>query len=91
MNPKEIERGAYMAAHRILTANTSVPELACPGARRSHAIDAIAAIIKDVFELHNEALDERLHRFELTAVSGPDAAVRRRPGVLLELPQRATS
>jgi len=47
----EIERASYIAAHRVLAANTSAPELACAGARRSHAIDIIAGIIKDTFEL----------------------------------------
>jgi hypothetical protein len=52
MKADQLERAAYMAAHRILTTNTGAPELACPGARRSHAVDVIANVIKDVFELH---------------------------------------
>jgi hypothetical protein len=50
MDIHEIERAAYIAAHRILMANTDAPELACPGARRSRAVDTIAEIIKDVFD-----------------------------------------
>ncbi len=57
MNSHQIERAAYMAAHALLTANISAPELACPGARRSHAVDTIAGIIKNVFELHCEELN----------------------------------
>jgi len=47
-----------MAAHAILSANTSAPHLATPGARRSYTVDAIAEKIKNVFELHCSALDE---------------------------------
>jgi hypothetical protein len=57
MNAHQTERAAYMAAHAILAANTSAPELACPGARRSHAVDVIASIIKDVLALHCGELD----------------------------------
>ncbi len=57
MNSHQIERAAYIAAHALLTANTSAPELACPGARRSYTVDTIAGIIKGVFELHCEELD----------------------------------
>ena len=57
MNPDQIDRAAYIAAHAILAANTSAPELACPGARRSHVVDTIAGIIKSVFELHRDELD----------------------------------
>jgi hypothetical protein len=90
-NAKELERAAYIAAHRILMANTSAPELACPGGRRSRAVDTIAAIIKDVFELHDAGLHECADRWQRTAESGFDVAGRRRTGVLLELPRRATS
>jgi hypothetical protein len=58
MNAKQLERASYMAAHAILASNTSAPELACPGARRSHAVDVIAETIRSVFELHCSALDE---------------------------------
>jgi len=57
MDPHQIERAAYIAAHAILAANVSAPELACPGARRSHAIDTVADIIKRVFEVHSEEMD----------------------------------
>ena len=46
MKANEIERAAYMAAHRILMADLSAAELACPSARRSRAVDAIAGILK---------------------------------------------
>jgi hypothetical protein len=58
MDPHQIERAAYMAAHAVLTANVSAPELACPGARRSYAVDTIADIIKRVFEAHRDEMDE---------------------------------
>jgi hypothetical protein len=57
MNAHQLEKAAYLAAHAILTANMTAPELACPGARRSHTIDTIAEIIKSVFELHCAELD----------------------------------
>ena len=49
MNVNQLERAAYVAAHAILSANLSAPELACPGARRSLQVDRIAEIIKTVF------------------------------------------
>ena len=49
MNANQLERAAYVAAHAILSANLSAPELACPGARRSHEVDRIAEVIKTVF------------------------------------------
>jgi hypothetical protein len=58
MDPRQIERAAYLAAHAVLAANTSAPELACPGARRSHAVDTIADAIKRVFEAHSDEMDE---------------------------------
>jgi hypothetical protein len=57
MNANQLERAAYIAAHAILAANTGAPELACPGARRSHTVDTIADINIGVFELHSSALD----------------------------------
>jgi hypothetical protein len=57
VNPDQIDRAAYIAAHAILAADTSAPDLACPGARRSHEVDAIAGIIKSVFEVHRDELD----------------------------------
>ena len=58
MNAKQLERASYMAAHAILSANTSAPHLATPGARRSYTVDMIAEKIRNVFELHCSALDE---------------------------------
>lgn len=58
MNANQMERAAYMAAHRILTTDLSAPELACPGARRSAVVDHIAAIIVSVYEAHNPRFDE---------------------------------
>jgi hypothetical protein len=49
MNANQLERAAYVAAHAILSASLSAPELACPGARRSRQIDRVAEIIKTVF------------------------------------------
>ena len=58
MNAKQLERASYLAAHAVLSANTSAPHLATPGARRSYAIDAIADKIRSVFELHCSAFDD---------------------------------
>ncbi len=58
MNAKQLERASYLAAHAVLSANTSAPHLATPGARRSYTIDAIASQIRRVFELHCSAFDE---------------------------------
>jgi hypothetical protein len=58
MNAKQLERASYMAAHAILSTNTSAPHLATPGARRSYMVDTIANKIKGIFELHCSALDE---------------------------------
>jgi len=58
MNTKQLERAAYIAAHAILSANTSAPHLATPGGRRSYTVDVIAEKIRSVFELHCSALDE---------------------------------
>jgi hypothetical protein len=51
MNTGPFERAAYVAAHAILAANLNAPELVCPGARHSYAVDTIANIIKDAFGL----------------------------------------
>jgi len=67
MNAKQLERASYMAAHAILSTDTSAPYLATPGARRSHTIDAIADAIRKVFELHCSALDESSGWDEMTA------------------------
>jgi len=79
MNARDMERAAYIAAHRILTANLSAPELACPSARWSHAVDMVAGIIREVFECQPNGLDASATRTE------------RQNGILLELVNRATS
>jgi hypothetical protein len=91
VNAKEIERAAYVAAHRVLAADTTAHELACPGARRSRAVDTIAGIIREVFELHNAACGDSNKWLEATPESRPHLVDRRRTGVLLELPLRASS
>lgn len=58
MNANQMERAAYIAAHRILTTDLNAPELACPGARRSYVVDAIADIIKGVYEAHSQRFDD---------------------------------
>jgi len=58
MNANQMERAAYIAAHRILTTNLTAPELACPGARRSAMVDNIARVIIGVFEAHSQRFDE---------------------------------
>ena len=69
MQTNQIEKAAYIAAHRILAANTSAPELACPGARRSHVVDTIADIIKDVFELCDVADHTVMKRHRVAALA----------------------
>ena len=78
MNASQLERAAYMAAHAIMSANTGAPELACPGARRSHTIDAIAKVIKDIFEIHSVALDEATDWWEREASPQAELLKRRR-------------
>ncbi len=58
MNAHQMERAAYIAAHRILTTDLNAPQLACPGARRSAVLDNIARIIKSVYEAHDGRFDE---------------------------------
>ncbi len=58
MNASQMERAAYMAAHRLLTTDLTAPELACPGARRSAIVDNMARIIIGVFEAHSQRFDE---------------------------------
>ncbi len=58
MNAHQMERAAYIAAHRILTTDLTAPELACPGARRSAMLDNMARIIKSVYEAHSARFDE---------------------------------
>jgi hypothetical protein len=79
MNARDRERAAYIAAHRILSANLSAPELACPSARWTHAVDTVAGIIQEVFECHPNSLDVSATRTE------------RQNGILLELVNRASS
>jgi hypothetical protein len=69
MDPKQLERASYMAAHAILSANTGAPHLATPGARRSHMIDTIAQTIQNVFELHCSVLDESASTWYMKATS----------------------
>lgn len=54
MNSSTIERAAYIAAHRIMQADLTNPQFACPGTRRSKMVDAIAGIIKGVMEAEPE-------------------------------------
>jgi hypothetical protein len=91
VNAKEIERAAYVAAHRVLAADTSAHELACPGAQKSRAVDTIAGIIREVFELHNAACGDSTKWLEATPESRPHLVERRRTGVLRELSLRASS
>jgi hypothetical protein len=58
VNAHQMERAAYIAAHRILTTDLSAPELACPGARRSAIVDNMAKIIKSVYEAHSQRMEE---------------------------------
>jgi hypothetical protein len=58
MNAHQMERAAYIAAHRLLTTDLTAPELACPGARRSAVLDNMAKIIKSVYEAHSPRFDE---------------------------------
>jgi len=88
MHAKEIERAAYIAAHGILAANTGAPEMACPGARRSHAVDVIADIIREVFELYDSECETcRDLRTNAVAEVLPE---RRRPApMVLEVSRQA--
>ena len=52
MDAIQIERAAYLAAHRILTANTSAPELALLGDQRSRVVHSTNSL-KIRIELHN--------------------------------------
>src|SRR5579862_4110990 len=73
MNPNQLERAAYIAAHAILRADIGSPELACPGARRSRTVDMIAGIIKGVFEIHSSAFDEYVDWWETNHIE-PDGS-----------------
>lgn len=70
MNANQMERAAYIAAHRILTTDLNAPELACPGARRSAIVDNIAAIIKSVYEAHDQRFDDATDWWP-SAAAGP--------------------
>lgn len=66
MNSSNLERAAYLAAHRIMQADLTNPQFACPGTRRSKMVDAIAGIIKDVMEAEAISPEDelaQLHRF----------------------------
>ena len=86
MKPSEMERAAYIAAHRIMVADISSPELACPGARRSHVVDTIAGIIKQVLELHSDTPNDSRTWHQGTSESQRSAAAVRQAGVVIELP-----
>ena len=58
MNANQMERAAYIAAHRLLSTDLTAPELACPGARRSAIVDNMAKVIVGVFEAHSQRFDE---------------------------------
>jgi hypothetical protein len=89
MNESQIERAAYIAAHRILDADITAGEFACSGARRPLALDTIAGIIKDIFQSELtpdwESADCQQHK----ADSGPVLVPRRHTAVLIEFPRRA--
>lgn len=53
MDAKQLDRAAYIAAHAINVANLNAPQLATPGARQTHKIDAMADIIRGVFQAHD--------------------------------------
>jgi hypothetical protein len=83
MHAREIERAAYIAAHGILAADTGSPELACPGARRTHAVDVIAGIIRGVFELYNPESEARPGSLQTPR---PEVVREiRRPALMLEI------
>jgi len=60
MKADDIERAAYIAAHAIMAANLNAPELACPGARRTFAVDAIAELIKGIFAMDHSGSEPAL-------------------------------
>jgi hypothetical protein len=65
MNHNELDRAAYRAAYSVASTGVGDSELACPGTRHSHAIDCLAAIIKEVFEpLCNAEIAGRAARTE---------------------------
>jgi hypothetical protein len=91
MNARDRERAAYIAAHRILSANLGAPELACPSARWTYAVDTVAGIIQEVFECQPSSLDVSATRTERAADTAAECLARRQNGILLELVNRASS
>jgi hypothetical protein len=89
MNASQIERAAYIAAHRILAADSPAREFACSGARRPLAIDTIAGIVKDVFQSELTPDGESADCRQRKAESGPVLVPRRHTAVLIEFPRRA--
>ena len=85
MSEKEIERAAYIAAHRILSANTAPVGLVCPGARRSYAVDTIAGIIRDIFEVSEPGRDAYTNRAD-RRIQTALQVVNRNTTVLRQLP-----
>src|ERR1700751_3786413 len=71
MNAHQMERAAYIAAHRIMTTDLNAPELACPGARRSAVLDNIAKIITSVYEAHSQRFDETTDWWQSYSVRHP--------------------
>lgn len=63
MKSDNIERAAYLAAHRIMQADLANPQFACPGTRRSRAVDMVAGIIKNVMEAEGDDELTQLHRY----------------------------
>ena len=83
MTAKGIERAAYAAAHRIVDANRMPTVLVCPRTRGLRSVDAIADIIREVFERHSVENNEGIGH---GAGLGLHVANRRRGAVVLQLP-----
>jgi hypothetical protein len=79
MNAHQMERAAYIAAHRIMTTDLTAPELACPGARRSAIVDNMARIIKSVYEAHSQRFDETTDWWPSEIPEVPERIDSRRP------------
>jgi hypothetical protein len=62
MTAKQIERAAYIAAHRIVEASNGALQLACPGARRTYAVDRTAEIIREAFGAYSAEERETANR-----------------------------
>ncbi len=78
MNAHQMERAAYIAAHRLMTTDLTAPELACPGARRSAMLDNMARIIKSVYEAHSARFDETTDWWPTEIPEMPERAEPRR-------------